>query len=176
VADLDARIRYFFCGYPASVHDSRCIEGSNFGQHPEDFLDDGEYVLADSAYAISKTTLTPFKKPASLQPKNAALNRLLSSMRVKVEHCIGILKNRFQSLKGMRQRIGGRKSAKHVVDWVKTCAILHNMVLECDEWEVRDAWEGILDERPFVSSKTAKDKIGAAYREHIKRQVLYYNR
>ena len=96
VADLDARIRFFFCGYPASVHDSRCIEESEFCQHPRDFLDDLEYVLADSAYTLSNTVLTPFKKPASLRPNNAAFNKLLSSMRVKVEHCIGIWKNRFK--------------------------------------------------------------------------------
>src|ERR1700761_1214852 len=65
VADLDARIRFFFFGDPASVHDSRCIEESAFCQHPEDFLKGPEYVLADSAYTLSKTILTPFKKPAS---------------------------------------------------------------------------------------------------------------
>src|SRR5215471_15579890 len=96
VADLDARIRFFFCGYPASVHDSRCIEESDFCRRPQDFFDGPEYVLADSAYTLSNTILTPFKKPASLQPDNAAFNKIFSSMRVKVEHCIGILKNRFQ--------------------------------------------------------------------------------
>jgi len=175
VADLDARIRFFFCGYPASVHDSRCIEESIFGQHPEDFLDDLEYVLADSAYTLSKTVLTPFKKPASLRPDNATFNKLLSSMRVRVEHCIGILKNRFQSLKGMRQRIRGRKSAKHVVDWVKACAILHNMLLEYDEWELRGAGQGLSPRQSFVADKIAEDDVAAAYRKHIKKQVLRYN-
>ena len=133
VADLDTRIRFFFLGYPASVHDSRCIEESDLCGHPEDFFDDGEYILADSAYTLSDRTITPFKKPASLQPDNAAFNEILSSMRVRVEHCIGILKNRFQSLKGMRQKVAGKKGAREVVYWVKACAILHNMILEVDQ-------------------------------------------
>ena len=75
----------------------------------------------------------------------------------------------------MRQRIRGRKSAKHVVDWVKACAILHNMVLEYDEWEVRDAWEGISNERQFAPDRYAEDKVAIAHREHIKKEVLRYN-
>lgn len=129
VADLDRRIRYFFVGYPASVHDSRCIKESNFCTTPEDFFSPGEYVLADSAYTLSEHVITPFKKPTSLNHDNAEFNSILSSVRVEVEHCIGILKNRFGSLKGMRHRISGGKSAREVVDWVKACAILHNMAL-----------------------------------------------
>jgi hypothetical protein len=172
VADLDARIRFLFCGYPASVHDSRCIEESDFCKHPQDFLEGPEYVLADSAYTLSKTILTPFKKPASLERDNAAFNRALSSVRVKVEHCIGIWKNRFQSMKGMGHRIGGKKSAKRVVDWVKACAILHNMVLKDDEWDGRDVGEGVFG---AATESIVEDVAAAAHREHIKKQVLRYN-
>jgi DDE superfamily endonuclease len=176
VADLDARIRFFFCGYPASVHDSRCIGESDFCGSPEEFFDEREYVLGDSAYTLSSTILTPYKKPASLHPENAKFNQILSSMRVRVEHCIGILKNRFQSLKGMRQRISGRKSARQVVFWVKACAILHNMILELDGWDERNVDEGSIDdEQVFAVEAIDEEATITAWRETVKQQVLQHN-
>lgn len=178
VSDLDARIRFFFCGYPASVHDARCIEESDFVGKSEDFFEEREYVLADSAYTLTTTIITPFKKPASLRPDNKAFNKTLSSVRVKVEHCIGILKGRFQSLKGMRQRIAGKKSSREVVLWVKACAILHNMILELDEWDGRGAGGGApsaSDEQPSSPEAIGDDAAGVARRKAIMKQVLQYN-
>ena len=176
IADLDARIRFFFLGYPASVHDSRCFEESKFCQHSDDFLDRGEYVLADSAYTLSDITITPFKKPASLAPDNAAFNKVLSSIRVRVEHCIGLLKGRFQSLRGMRQRIAGKKSAREVVLWVKACAILHNMILEVDPWDGESPERESSDKPSLVVRVTDEGSTAAAARrERIKKRVLSYN-
>jgi hypothetical protein len=97
-------------------------------------------------------------------------------MRVIVEHCIGILKNRFQTLKGLRQRIGGKRSVKRAVEWVKACAILHNMALECDEeWSGRDVGEVVAGEQLFAQGTIVEDAAAAARREVIKRQVLEFN-
>lgn len=174
IADLDARIRFFFLGYPASVHDARCIKESNLCGYPQDFFNNGEYILADSAYTLSNNILTPFKKPASLLADNAAFNKILSSVRVRVEHCIGILKNRFQSLKGMRQRVVGKKDARHVIQWAKACAILHNMVLEVDWWDERDAGDVVSAPRP-ITEMSHESIATAAHRELIMKQVLQYN-
>lgn len=188
VSDLDRRIRFFFLGYPASVHDSRCIKESRFCTKPEEYFNPGEYVLADSAYTLSEYILTSFKKPASLNPENADFNQILSSMRVCVEHCIGILKNRFESLKGMRHRIRDKKSAKEVVEWAKACAILHNMILEdsvefeveSDDDESSSSSEGeereIEDDDNEPSSTSEREERGDLNRrEIIKREVLLYN-
>ena len=71
------------------VYDARYVEESESCRKPEEFFEDLEYVLADTAYTISETIITPFKRPNSLRPENAALNQILSSVRVKVEHAIG---------------------------------------------------------------------------------------
>ena len=94
-----------------------------------------EYVLADSAYTLSETIMTPFKTPSSLRPENVAFNQILSSVRVKVEHAIGFCKIYFKVLHGARRRIREKESAHEAVFWVKACVILHNMLLKLDEWE-----------------------------------------
>jgi len=75
VSDWDDRIRFLFVGYPASVHDSRCIGYSELVTKPHKFFSNDEYVLADSAYSLSDTIITPFKKPlANTDPSYRLFN------------------------------------------------------------------------------------------------------
>lgn len=48
---------------------------------------------------------------------------------MRVEHCIGILKERFPSLKELRLRIHSSQSNKLACDWFIVCCILHNIIL-----------------------------------------------
>jgi DDE superfamily endonuclease len=174
VADLDARIRFLFAGYPASIHDSRSIQNSDLSKDPGTFFGEGEYVLADSAYALTNTIIPTFKKPASLQQDNATFNKIHSSLRVKVEHCIGMLKGRFQSLRGLRLRVDRKRDADRVVAWLMACAILHNMLLDMDHWDVDDDSEEEAEANP-LSEESNQQLPAAMYREVIKSQVLAFS-
>ena len=57
-------------------------------------------------------------------------------MRVKIEHCIGVLKGRFSSLKGLRVYLARRQQCGAALDWVEACCVLHNMMVS-----FRDTWE-----------------------------------
>ena len=59
--------------------------------------------MADSAYPPARETALAYKKPAhgQLSQENPKFNFLHANLRVRIEHCIGILKARFQSLKGI---------------------------------------------------------------------------
>ena len=173
VADLDGHIRYIFTGYPASVHDSRCVRNSDLFKVPEKFFSKGEYVLADSAYTLSDTVLPTFKKPASLRANNAAFNVIHSSMHVKVEHCIGMLKGRFQSLRGTRVRLAGAKDANRIIDWVMACAVVHNMVLGMDQWNFDNDFIDV--DRYPITNMFHHQASASAKREFIKTQVLAFN-
>lgn len=52
-------------------------------------------------------------------------------VRIHIEHTIGILKMRFQSLRELPIRLKDKNSAKHAVDWIKACIIMHNMITAC---------------------------------------------
>jgi hypothetical protein len=95
--------------------------------------------LADSAYTASATVIPAFKQsPGQQLPADKKdFNYTLSHHHVEVKHCIGMLKNRWQSLKCLRHLILGVRSARQVNRWIQTCIILHNFMLSEDsDWEL----------------------------------------
>ena len=57
----------------------------------------------------------------------------LSGLRVSVEHCIGRLKARFPSLRGLPLRIRGKRDIATSLKWIGSCVILHNLLLDLDD-------------------------------------------
>ena len=86
--------------------------------------------------------IAAFKRLRGLRvlPEDQELfNTYLAKARIKVEHCIGLLKNRFRSLRGLRTIISDEASAKRVIDRITVCIILHNLLLDTsypNEWIV----------------------------------------
>ncbi|PLW26793.1 hypothetical protein PCASD_25768 [Puccinia coronata f. sp. avenae] len=56
---------------------------------PAGFFDQGQYLLADSAYKLSQTVVPAYKAPAAYQQANSEFNFHLAKSRVRNEHCIG---------------------------------------------------------------------------------------
>ncbi|KAI9913927.1 hypothetical protein PsorP6_006589 [Peronosclerospora sorghi] len=69
---------------------------------------------------------------------NKKYNKQMSIFRVYNEHCIGLLKGRFQSLKGLRLRLqdeDDEEDAQRIIAWIRLCAVLHNLLLSEDfDW------------------------------------------
>jgi hypothetical protein len=94
----------YLLGWPASVHDSHVWNISNQFKKGH-FFPANQYLLADSSFGITHHCIPAFKRVhrgPKLPKDKEELNKLLSKARVKVEHCIGLLKNRFQSLQNIR--------------------------------------------------------------------------
>jgi hypothetical protein len=53
---------------------------------------------------------------------------------------MGALKGRFGSLRGLRQRLDSRKAQILANEWVRTCIVLHNLILEVETTQ-DDMWE-----------------------------------
>lgn len=95
-----------------------------------------EYILADSAYKITNTVVSTYKSPASRIERNSLFNTLVAIARIRNEHCIGIWKERFGSLQGLRLRLDEFKDMPFILLWIKCCAILSNMLADLgDRWE-----------------------------------------
>ncbi len=56
----------------------------------------------------------------------------LAKARIKFEHCIGLLKNRFCCLHDLRTVICDEQSMKHIIDQITVCFILQNLLLGDD--------------------------------------------
>ena len=107
-----------------------------------DYFSDSEYLLGDSAYSASMYIVQSFKKIAgqsTLPQEKEFFNTQIGSIRVKLEHCIGVLKNRFPILKCISTTIKGRNSVKRVMDLFECATILHNLLLDYQD-DIPDAW------------------------------------
>lgn len=80
--------------------------------------------------------VSSFKAPASRLERNSVFNTLVAMARIRNEHGIGILKERFGSLQGLRLRLDEKKDMGFVLRWIKVCAILSNMLADLgDQWD-----------------------------------------
>ncbi len=97
-------------------------------------------MLADSAFTTSSICVSAYKKKrgyASLSEDKELFNTLLAQARIRVEHCIGLLKNRFPSLRNIRILINGAQTMERIIKRVRACIVLHNLLVESsypEEW------------------------------------------
>ncbi|KAG2057200.1 hypothetical protein BDR06DRAFT_878412, partial [Suillus hirtellus] len=101
----------------------------------EDFFGGGQWLWADSAYAVQTWCVTPFKQPlgGNLTRDQKTFNYHLSKVHVHSEHFFGSLKGRFQSLQELRFSVQGKKDLDYSNMWICSCLILHNFIVEIKE-------------------------------------------
>ena len=143
------------------------------------FFTEEEYLLADSGYTTTPTVIASFKKPAALKKENELFNHFLSKMRMKVEHCNGMIKGRFQCLRGLRNMVRHKKDHRRVVYWIRACAVLHNFLID-DGYDME--WNETIAhfESPkslVLTENTPSDdnQAGTKKREAVKRSVLQWH-
>ncbi|EFP75651.1 uncharacterized protein PGTG_00982 [Puccinia graminis f. sp. tritici CRL 75-36-700-3] len=105
-------------------------------KEPELYFDEGQYLLADSAYGLSMTCIPAYKSPASNITANKEFNYCIAKARVRNEHSIGILKGRWASLQQLRLLVYKKRDMLQVCRWVNACMTLHNMLAHLgDSWD-----------------------------------------
>ncbi|POW07670.1 hypothetical protein PSTT_08111 [Puccinia striiformis] len=121
VCNWQRRVIYAVHGWCGSAHDQRVYKNSQVSQIKQD------------------TIIPAFKRAPGrpLPPNKQQFNYELSHNRVIVEHTIGMLKNRWQSLKSLTIELLGKKTAKRLNAWLRACVVLHNYLLDlCKaEWD-----------------------------------------
>ena len=182
ICDDEKRITKFNCTFPGSVHDARAWRNMNIAQNPHQYLQGNEYLIADSAYPLNQYTIVPFKRPPNSQlPKSKRIfNERLSGLRVSVEHCIGQLKARLPSLRGLPHRIRNDRDVGSCLQWIGSCVILHNLLLDLDD-EIEPCWEqpddlgsyNEEDDRDGEGETAANEDMDYALSGKRKRDALY---
>jgi len=115
-----------------SAHDATAFEHTTAAVHPDWFFEGEEFAWADSAYAVNSRTIPVHKKPASLEPMNASFDKVVASLRVRSEHCLGALKGFFQCLHGLQVHINSNKDHYEACQWISVAIILHNLIIDVE--------------------------------------------
>jgi hypothetical protein len=174
VCDVDKRIIAIHLGCPGSCADSSVYKRMPIYKLPQLYFSPGEFILADSAYALSTTCIPAYKAPAANEPKNAEFNYCLARSRVRNEHSIGILKSRWASLREMRQQLRTKEDMQGFKSWVVACCVLHNMLAR-----LGDAWDDIFDDDEEDEDQTSyfekPSDSSHTFREVLKKTTLETN-
>ncbi|PLW28286.1 hypothetical protein PCASD_20235 [Puccinia coronata f. sp. avenae] len=102
-------------------------------QEANSFFDSGQYLLADSAYALSMNCIPAYKSPAANIPINTEFN-----------YCIA----------------KARRDMQDIIQWVNACVTLHNMLAQLgDAWEEMESYSGLNGpQRPSKVSTASEAK------------------
>ncbi|SPO30118.1 uncharacterized protein UTRI_05957 [Ustilago trichophora] len=122
-------------GHPGTSQDSRVwTSGSQILAKPRLHLDDGEFVWVDGGYGFSPFTVGPFTNKAADQSRDLSyFNRWLSRIRVRAEHGIAYLKNRFQLLKGYRGNMYRDEDHCTASKAIQACIVAHTFASRYDK-------------------------------------------
>lgn len=174
VCDYRKKIRHMVLGYPGSVHDSRVFNNCELSTKPAVYFSGAEWIAGDSAYKLTSTVITPYRINAteSATEDRTQFNKALSKYRIRIEHCFGLMKERFNSLKELKISAKNNESIKRACRWILVCAIIHNILIELckdeDDFDTEDTLNDHTDQEDFNSSLDT----GTTNEGEIKRRAL----
>ncbi|XP_019771122.2 putative nuclease HARBI1 isoform X1 [Dendroctonus ponderosae] len=168
VCDHRGKIRDVIIGFPGSVHDSRVFRASPLSENLIAKCG-GNYILGDSDYPCLKNLLTPYKDLGNLTRAQQRYNAKLSETRSIIEHCFGILKQKFTQLNHLKLR-----GDHDLANFIRACCVLHNLALEdnfptLENIELQQSRESIRQEHSYdiQVEELEDDRDGAEMRNHI---------
>ncbi|CAH2014663.1 unnamed protein product [Acanthoscelides obtectus] len=121
VCDHTYKILDVFIGYPGSVHDSRVYRNSPLKNTLQAECG-GYFILGDSGYPLETNLFTPYRDRGNLTTRQINYNVKVSKNQHVIEHCFGMLKQKFRQLYHLKIRT--------IVPMIRAACVLHNIALE----------------------------------------------
>lgn len=167
VCDHRRKILDLFIGYPGSVHDSRVFRNSPLGNNLENKC--GRYfLLGDSGYPLQGNLLTPYKDRGNLTRRQINYNVKLARNRYRIEHCFGILKQKFRQLYHVKLR-----NIQLIAHFIRAACVLHNLgidnefLVDNEQNVYNDIVQDIQDQDENDSDDEAADLGARAVRDMV---------
>ncbi|KIJ47696.1 hypothetical protein M422DRAFT_248702 [Sphaerobolus stellatus SS14] len=126
----DLRIIDYGVGLPGSQHDATAWKQTRIPQEHGVLLEKGEWVWADTAYPLQPWCQAPYKRPEKDTRENTHYNYHVSRIRVRSEHCMGFLKGRWSSLRGLRLRLDKEEDIQLACICITACITLHSFAMQ----------------------------------------------
>jgi len=132
VCDDNAKITLIEMGWPGSIQNNWVWSNSDVYLSKVKYFSNKEHLLGDSAFSVSSVMVPAFKKGqnANLSEEGKYFNTKLSKVRIKSEHCIRLLKARFQCVQGLRWVISSKLDLAVILQMIMCACVLHNLLLD----------------------------------------------
>lgn len=109
-----------------------------------------------------------FSRPEKLEPQNSTHNYHVSRVRIRSEHCMGYLKGRWSSLRGLRLRVDHTEAHIFATLWIATCIHLHNFTVAHENKENPEADQFYIEGQRYMEEDRARcNEWMAAARERL---------
>lgn len=123
-------------------HDHYVFCNSDLWINRDAYFSQGEYLIADSAYPISVNTIVAIKafNGIPLMQDQVNFSSCIANACACNEHCIGMLKACWQSLKGLPAKFQEQSNVRdltRVLEWITTCTVLHNFLVDERDYTIR---------------------------------------
>jgi len=170
VCDDKVKITLVEMGWPGSVHDNRVWLNSDVYLAKERYFSNKEYLLGDSAFSASMLMVPAFKKGlnAALSKERKYFNTKLAKVRIKSEHCIGLVKARFQCVRELRWVISSKRDLAVLLQMIMCACILQNLLID---HVIPEDW---LEEQAELEDDDGELEQHDNERANRRDQVLYY--
>ncbi|KAF6217344.1 hypothetical protein GE061_001698 [Apolygus lucorum] len=167
VCNHKKKIIDLYVGYPGSVHDARVFSTSPLAETLQEKCG-ARFILADSAYPCLPNMITPYRDTGNLEPSHVRFNKIHSKNRCVVEHCFGLLKQKFRQLYHLKLR-----KMESIVHFIRACAVLHNLALE-DDFPEEQVSPSPVQQSPStpVHDGLNDSANGQAVRDNIRRAII----
>lgn len=116
-------------------------------------------------------------RPEKDTAENALYNYHVSNVRVRSEHCMGFVKGRWSSLRGLRLRVDDAAALKVATLWIISCLTLHAFAMEIEANDNLDTDEFYLEgqrimaeDRERYMRRKAQEEEAMARNEHDRHQ------
>ena len=132
ICDNTARKTWIVMGGPGSIYQNRVWSNSKIYLGKDKRFTHKEYLLGDSAFSTSPVMVPAFKKGnnANLSEERKYFNTKKAQIRIKSEHCIGLLNAWFQHLRGFWHVITDKKDLDDILKQTMYACIRHNLLFE----------------------------------------------
>lgn len=129
------RVMEAVVGFAGSAHDSRVFKSScRIASNPRLFLDEGEFIWTDKGYGYSPFSCQPYTPSRANTSRDMhKFNYAHSRVRVRAEHAIAYLKQRFQSLMAYRGNLYREKDFETLNLHVMACIVAHTVGSRYDQ-------------------------------------------
>ena len=110
---------------------------------PNDFFDDNQCIMGDSAFENKWFCVSAFTAPPGEEVgcNESKFNSCLSKARVISEHTIGLLKGRFPWLRTIRKVItDNKKTLKEILAFMDASVVIHNFLVKRGLDEAKEEW------------------------------------
>lgn len=152
--------------------------------HGKSLFDRDQYIQGESGYVNAPHMVCAYKMTMHEQDRED-FNFTVAKCRIINEHTIGILKNRWFSLKEIRLQLNKNSDNGWLCKWIVACALLHNFVHDAnDPWTAEDMGDCPFEPSDDIPCDAAQNRgrsrhsvvAGRLLLQRVKNHALAYNR